>query len=173
MLVEAAVLDGENRLAHAIGNHGERDGAPLLALAAGERRQHRRVEDQPFAWLSTQLELQDVIGDRGRGGGFVGAARLCRATGAGGRSKTTRTICPLKLGDARHDADLAGADGELARLLDVLAVRVPEIVQPVDQLLSVSAWPRRSSSGRAKTRGSVVSRSPWSRASIRRREGDG
>jgi hypothetical protein len=41
---------------------------------------------------------------------------------------------PFQFGRPRHDRDRAVADGELARLLDALAVRVAEIVQPVDQL---------------------------------------
>ncbi len=131
MLEEAAVLDGEHRLAHAIGNHGERDGTPLFTLPLAERRQHRRVEDQPFRDFRSQLELQDVIGD----------PRPCRRFLGRRTARRRRTLeqdaddLPLEARRARHDADLAGAHGELAGLLDVLAVRVPEIVQPVDQPL--------------------------------------
>jgi hypothetical protein len=115
-----------------------------------------RVEDQPFRDFRSQLELQDVIGD----------PRPCRRflrRRAAGRRRTLEHDAddlPLEARRPRHDADLAGADGELARLLDVLAVRVPEIVQPVDQPLVGERLARRSSRGRAKTRGSVVSRSP-------------
>ena len=60
------------------------------------------------------------------------------------------------------------ADGELARSLGVRALRVAEVVEPDTRSCWLSDWPRRSSTGRAYTRGSVRSRSPCSRASISR-----
>jgi hypothetical protein len=41
----------------------------------------------------------------------------------------------LELGHPRHDRDRAGADRELAGLLEAIAVRVAELVEPIDQLL--------------------------------------
>ena len=40
----------------------------------------------------------------------------------------------LELGRARVDRDRAAADGELARLLRLIAMRIAEVVQPIDQL---------------------------------------
>ena len=62
MVVVAAILDREHGLHHAIGNRGERDRPALLALAAGERRQQRRVEHQPLGRLVADLEPLHAVG---------------------------------------------------------------------------------------------------------------
>ena len=131
--------------------------SPLMS-----ERQHRRVERRAArVGLRAELEPLDAIG------AAAAAARCARASAAGGRLlEHDADDLALELGAARHDRDRAGADRELARLLDVRPLRVAEIVQPIDSCRSVSDWPRRSSSGRAKTRGSDALRAR--RAAARR-----
>ena len=54
----------------------------------------------------------------------------------------------------------------------LVTLGVPEIVQAIDELLVGERLARRSSSGRANTRGSTRSRSPCSRSSITRENDD-
>ncbi len=86
MIVEAAILNREHGLLQPIGNHGQRHGPALLALAA-ERCQQRRVEREPFARTIGELELEHAVG--GRGGGALRDA--VRTLGVVGRWNTTRT----------------------------------------------------------------------------------
>ena len=68
------------------------------------------------------------------GGGAVAFGARAGAAGAS-RWKTTTTLSP-ELGRARDDADGAGiASVELAGFLACGPLRVPEVVQAIDQLL--------------------------------------
>ena len=132
VLVETAILDREHRLLHARRDDGERHRPPLFALAAAERRQHRRVERHPLGRVSRRARaVLHAIGD----------ARRRRLLALGHRPRRRRTLehdadrLALQLGHARHDRDRAGADRELAGLLEAIAVRVAELVEPIDQLL--------------------------------------
>jgi hypothetical protein len=60
-----------------------------------------------------------------RGGGTF--FPLATGRGSGGLA--------LQFRHARHDGDRAGTDRELARLLQMIAVGVAELVQPIDELL--------------------------------------
>ena len=145
----------------------ERDRPPLLALAADERREHRRVEHQPFAGFRPSSSCSDAIGGPRRRRLPAAPRGLAPAAAR----NTTRTICPLKLGARGMMRDRAGADGELARLLDVRALRVAEIVQPIDELLVGERLAARAARAAARRPAAArVSRSPCSRASISRRE---
>ena len=77
------------------GIDGQRDRPALLALAAAERRQHRRVEDQAFDRPGAELEALDAIGvAEAVEASAPAAACAALASGAGGRWNTTRTSGP-------------------------------------------------------------------------------
>ena len=69
------------------------------------------------------------------------ATRGGGAFALGDRFRIRRTLkdnpdrTSLQLGDTRHNRDRALADRELARLLQPIAMRVAEFVEPIDQLL--------------------------------------
>ena len=69
MLVEAAILDGEDGLHHTLGNRRERDRPRFSRSPVVERRQHRRIEVEPFARTRAELEA-DRRDPAGFGGGF-------------------------------------------------------------------------------------------------------
>ena len=101
---------------------------------------------------------RSFCGGRG-GGGFPGPAA------EPGSSNSTRTICPAWSPPAER-LRWRRSRRELAGLLDVRAVRVAEVVEPIDQLAFADALPLYSSKFLANTRGHTRSRSPCSRISI-------
>ena len=125
MLVEAPVLDREHRLHHARRNRGERHLPPLLAARAQEGGEERRVERDAVGGLAARLDRADAAR---RGGSAAGLshARLFEHDAHGLR--------PWRLPPRGMTDNGAGADGELAGLLDAGPLRVAEIVQPVDDL---------------------------------------
>ena len=96
-----------------------------------ERRQHRRVERHAArsAWLPSSSR-STRSGDRGGG---LRAGR-CGLRGRRRLLEDDADQLALELRRARHDRDRAGADRELAGLLGVRALRVAEVVQPIDEL---------------------------------------
>ena len=130
MLVEPPILDGEHGPGHLGRNCRERDGAPLLALAADERRQHWRLELQAVDRLGAEIEVQHPV-------------RRPRPRRHAYRGSSARRREPLeyhanepaaKLGAPGHDADHTICQLELAGLFNRWSLRVAEIVQTVDQL---------------------------------------
>ena len=111
-------------------HHAERDRPALLALAADERGQDRRIEDDPIAGLLADFQLLDAIG-RPRGG-FALRAPVRRR-----RRRTLKDDAhdlTFELGAARHDRDRAGADRELAGLVGARALCVADVVQAIHEL---------------------------------------
>ena len=152
MIVEPAILDRDHRLRHALRDRRERHVAPLLAPFGDERRDERRVER-----------------DARRGSACVpGSSMAVRppAAAPARAANAKRTACPCRSPARGTTDERVAADRELAGLLRAVAVRIAELVQPVDHLRRVSRWPRRTTNGRAKMRGSVRCTSPCSRASI-------
>ena len=124
VVVEAAILDGDDRLHHAPRNGGEGHLPPLLPSRAHEGGQERRIQDDAVGGRSFCLDAGDPL----RGG--TRAARLLHARALEDDAHhLAGAIAPP--GDQR---DGAPADGELAGPLDARPVRVPEIVQAVDEL---------------------------------------
>ena len=133
MIVEAAILDGEDRLRHLLRNGGQRHRPSLFALATAERRQHRRVERQPLAHPGAQLEPQHAIGRTRRWTPFRGFPGIPDIRDRRPLEDDTDHLAP-ELRGARHDGDRAGADRELAGLFRTRALRIPELVEAINQL---------------------------------------
>ena len=120
VVVEAAILDRDHRLHHALRDRRERHVPPLLAPFGDERREERRVER-----------------DARRGAACVRGARWrCRppAAALGARREREAHRLSLPIAGARNDDERVAADRELAGLFRAVAVRIAEIVQPVDHL---------------------------------------
>ena len=90
VVVEPVILDRQHRVDHLRRNHRQRDLALLLALAADERRQHRRVERQLLARSSCRA--------RGASRGPAVCGGFARAFGVLGRR-------PRRRGFLKHDAN--------------------------------------------------------------------
>ena len=149
MLVESAVFDGEDGVHHSLGNHRKRHLPPLFALAARERRQDRRFERHPFARVCAKLQAFDATCRRGRPGP---PGRLVRV-GSRGSLKHDADDLALVRGDTRQDGHRPVADRELAWFFHAPALRISEIVEPVDQLavgerLAASQFERTSEDAR-------------------------
>ena len=137
----------------------ERHRPPLLALAADERGQHRRVERQPLARPSCRAR----------------AAARDRAAAAAAPSAPRRRSRVGRRRPLKHDADdwplNSGARGMIAiaplpianspGFSSVLALRVAEVVQPIDELAVGQrlAAPQLERPGEARAE-ARVSRSP-------------
>ena len=92
--------------------------------------------------------------------------RASAARGGAGRWKLTTTVLPVWLPARGMTLTSAPVDGELAGVLHLRALRVPESLSRSMSSFCDRPSLRRISSGRAKTRGSTRSRSPCRRASI-------
>ena len=128
VVVEAAVLDGQHGLddMRRQGRQGHR--SPLFPLGH-VRAEERRVDHEPLADGLPQTQLFHVV----RGLGW--RHRLRRGfAGCGRPLKGHAHRLTLELGRARQDRDNAGTDGELADLLGLGPLCIPEVVQPVHQL---------------------------------------
>ena len=123
MVVEAAILDREHRLDHLA---RDRRAAARRGASRGpdgdERRDERRVERDALDGLLVGRQL-DV-------------ARFSPAppSSPAGRRRRAATVRPLLVAVARDEDHGLAPDREFARLLGAGAVRVAQIVQPVDQL---------------------------------------
>ena len=126
MVVEAAVLDGQDRLDHPRRNHRQRDTPALLAACADERREQRRVQRDPRHRRVVDLEARDA--QHGRDG--CARRRL-------GRRLLEVHAHQAALGRAvsRRQHDGAAADGKLAGFVDPRALRVAQIVEAIDELV--------------------------------------
>src|SRR4051794_6488795 len=129
MFVEAPILDRQHRLLHPLWDRGQRDGAALLALAAIQGGEHWRIEHQPLARFRAELEPLHAVGRLRRRLPARGVLHFWRRP-----LEDDADDLPFQFGRARHDRDRAVADGELARFLDMVAMRIAEIVEAVDQL---------------------------------------
>ena len=124
MIVETAVLDGEDRLHHAWRYRRERHLPALLAAGAHEGGEQRGIEG-------------DAVGSRPPASipltrpGVVAAPTALRTRGC---SKRMRTVWPLTVAAAGDDRNRPGTDGELASLLDARPLGISQIVQPIDDL---------------------------------------
>ena len=131
MLVEAAVLDREHRLLMRGGIADSATGR-RFSRSPPSARQQRRVERRAArSACAPSSSRSHAIGDARR---RRPSRRFAAGRGAGGCWKTTRTTWPLSSGARGMIATAPCADRELAGLLDRVALRVAEIVQPIDQL---------------------------------------
>ena len=121
MLVETAVFDREDGLHHHGWNHRQRHVAPLFARFGDERGDERRTERQPVHAAFRRDDL-DVI-DRRR-------LRTLRAP----RREHDADELTLAVAVARDHHHGVASHGELAGLLRFGAVRVAEVVEPIDHL---------------------------------------
>src|SRR5262252_2202914 len=129
MLVEAAVLDRQHCFDQARVNGTQRHRTSFFSFPCDEGREYRRIERQALGWLRTELQSRAVIGqpDRSasfRRGGTVGQPLKGHLDGLSPELR--------RPGNNRHRP---GVDDELAGLFDACALRVPEVVEAIDQLL--------------------------------------
>jgi hypothetical protein len=121
MVVEAVVLDREDGLHHPLRDRAQWDVAALFTPRGDERRDERRIERHLLGGLSGPREL-DTIDER----------RLGRPGAPRAEDHPDHLSHVVAVAGNQHDR--IPSDGEFARLLGPGPVRVPEVVQPLDNL---------------------------------------
>ncbi len=137
MIVEAAVLDGDDRLGHPRRDGGERHVAALFAPLGDERREQRRIELDRVQRLFPSDDLDGLqTAAPGSPVQRVGARRraLLRRRTRDHRGKHQPHRLPWTIAASRNDGQGVAADGEFSGLSGLRALRVPEIVESVDHL---------------------------------------
>jgi hypothetical protein len=124
VLVEASILDGDDCLHHSSRNGGQRNLPALLPRGAHEGREQRRIEHDSVGRAAAGLDAAHA-GGRGRHGRRLPGARLL---------ERDANDLALVIAAARHERDRASRHGELASLFDTGALRVAEVVEPIDEL---------------------------------------
>ncbi len=124
VVIKSAILDGEDRLHHARRYRREWHLPPLLAAGAQERGKQRGVQGDAVGGRSARFDAPDAA-RRGGGAPGVAHARLLEEDAHG---------LAVAVAAAGDDGNRSGTDRELASLFDSRPLRVPQIVQPVDDL---------------------------------------
>ncbi len=132
MFVETMIFDRQHRLCHSRRDGRQRNRPALFAFPGNQRRQHRRVENEPLTCLVAEFELQHAVG------GAFWRRRFARGRCArGSRSwplKNNLDELPVELRASRHQRDSAGAHGEFTGTLRRRPLGVAKIIQAIDQL---------------------------------------
>ena len=153
VVVEAAVLDREHRLHHVRG---------IAESATGRRFSRSPLTSDVSTGASSDQALARFVrraraARRGRAASAAAVApRLVARRGPSAAGRRRVTTWPFSSARARHDRDRSVADRELAGFFERgRAARSRARSTDRRAGASVRDWPRRSSSGRANTRGST------------------